>query len=268
MKNLLSKLVNFHSTLNASPYSIFNTKFRKKNYDLSDFFAFRLDGYEMIFIAENNLALLVGRHIKCKHLFHFFDSEGNACGVKEVKDDKFNYQLEINESITNGKKMGSFTHHINYPQEVFKEYSVLLSDLSFQHRGYSGYRKAKDFGYSYMHGNFGGLYFDNDNHLKSLSRLRRGHIYTPQFVIKQGYSYDFLFSNPTKRNVTIKFYLNHNKALKYLVEALVPPYGTHKTSLNEAIIYDNYNISWETNFPIGRCTIFEYNSNFFDVFHS
>ena len=71
MKNLFRKLVKFNNFLNASPFSLIKSRFYKIGYDVSDFFAFRLDGYETVFIAENNLALLSGQHIKCTHLFHF-----------------------------------------------------------------------------------------------------------------------------------------------------------------------------------------------------
>lgn len=268
MKNLFRKLFKFNSYLNRSPFSLINSKFNKIDYDVSDFFAFRLDGYETVFIAENNLALLSGQHIKCTHLFHFFDLEGNSCGVVEAEDDKFSYRLEINESITNGREVGGFTHHVKYPDAMLEKYSGLLSDISFQHRGYTGFRRSKDFGYSYMHGNFGGLYFDKHNRLKSLARLRGKHIYTPQLIIKSDYSYDFLFSNPTNRSVSIKFFLINNNSLENIEEALLPPYATHKTTLSDSRIPNDCNISWETNFPIGRCVIFEYNSDYFDVFHS
>jgi len=268
MKSLFRKLVKFNSLLNASPWSLINSKFNKIDYYVSDFFAFRLDGYETVFIAENNLALLLGQHIKCTHLFHFFDLKGNACGLVETKDDKFSYRLEINESITNGIEVGSFTHHIKYSDVVLEKYSELLTDISFQHRGYTGFRRSKDFGYSYMHGNFGGLYFDKHNRLKSLARLRGKHIYTPQLIIKSGYSYDFLFSNPTSKSISIKFFLLNNNSLENIEEVLLPPYATHKTKLNIARISSDCNISWETNLPVGRCIVFEYNSDYFDVFHS
>ena len=127
MKNLFRKLVNFKSLLNASPFSLINSKFIKVGEDVSDLFAFRLDGFETIFVAENNLALLIGRHIKCTHLFNFFSIDGTPCGAIVVEDDKFNYRLEINESVTNGKEVGSFTHHIKYPDTVLDKYSELLS---------------------------------------------------------------------------------------------------------------------------------------------
>lgn len=268
MKYVLRKLINFNNLLNASPYSLFKTKFSKLNHDVSDFFTYRLDGYETVFIAENNLALLVGQHIKCTHFFNFFDKGGIPNGIFKFEDDKFSYKFEISKVFTNGSELGSFTHHTKYPELILQKYSKLLSEISFQHRGYTGYRKSSDFGFSYMHGNFGGLYFDKKNQIKSLARLRGAHIYTPQLIIKHDYSYDFLFSNPTNSIVNIKFYLVNNNSLENIDEAVLPPYSTYKTTLNSIDISNDCNISWETNFPIGRCIIFEYNADYFDVFHS
>jgi hypothetical protein len=266
--NLLNKVYKFNSLLNASPYSLLKTKFNKLDYDISDLFIFRLDQFETIFIAENNLALLLGKHIKCNHIFNFFDLKGQPCGLVKVEDRKYSFKLSIDKETTNGEEFGSFTHHTEYPKKILEKYSKLLLDISFHHRGYSGYRRSEVFGYSYVHGNFGGLYLDNHNRLRSLARLRRNHIYTPQLIIKSDFSYDFLFANPTNKNVNIKFFLIKDESSKLINEATLLPWATHRTSLGDSIIEKNCNISWETSFPIGRCIIFEYNSNFFDVFHS
>ncbi len=63
MNNLIKKTLNFRSYINANPFSLIYTAFRKLETDVSDFFVFRLDEYETIFIAENNLALMLGQPI-------------------------------------------------------------------------------------------------------------------------------------------------------------------------------------------------------------
>ena len=60
MNNKISKLLNYNHYINANPFSILNFKFKNLKSDISDFFVFRLDGYETVFVAENNLSLLVG----------------------------------------------------------------------------------------------------------------------------------------------------------------------------------------------------------------
>jgi hypothetical protein len=268
MNNLIKKIVNFKSYINANPFSFVRAKFGKFDADVSDFFAFRTERYETIFIAENNLALLVGQPIECRHIFHFFDSFGNPCGVFKVSSENFHYKLSINDQIIRDVKFGSFTHHVQYSDETISQYGELLTDISFQHRGYTGFRMALESGFSYVHGNFGGMYVDCHRRIRSLARLRGKHTYTPQFTIKPNYSYDFIFSNPTRRNTCIKFLLTNDNFTKVLSEECLNPHGTYKFTLNESNIQNDCNISWETNLPVGRCLVFENNGKYFDVFHS
>ena len=269
MSSLIGKIVNLKCYINANPFSIIYSKFKKIDADVSDFFAFRLDGYETIFIAENNLALLVGQPIECKHIFHFFDSSGNPCGIFEMHSRHFHYKFLISDEITSGVKLGSFTHHVQYADEIIRQYDELLTDISFQHRGYTGFRKTLEGdGFSYVHGNFGGMYIDNHNDIQSLARLRGKHTYMPQFIIKPNYSYDLIFSNPTNRNTCIKFLLTVGNSTKVLKEECLDPHAIYKFTLNESNIQNDCNISWETSLPVGRCVVFEYNERYFDVFHS
>jgi hypothetical protein len=267
---LLRKAINFWHYFNASPFSIIHSKLRmgKLGTDVSDFFAFRLDEYETIFIAENNLALFTARPIECKHIFHFIDDSGNACGVFEVNSEDFHYNLAINKSMTGGVMVGGFTHHIKYADNVVSQYDSLLSHFDFQHRGYTGFRKMGQAGFSYVHGNFGGLYFDKDENIKSLARLRTKHVYTPQFTIKPNYDYDFIFSNPVNRKIYIKFLLINVERTEILVYKCLAPFATNKFTFNQLGIENDCNISWETNFPVGRCVVFENNGDYFDVFHA
>ncbi len=268
MNNIVKKLVNFNTYVNANPFSILHSKFWNLDTDVSDFFVFRLDGYEAVFIAENNLALLLGKHIECAHEFNFFDARGVLCSTFNVDSSKFHHRLKINKKVTNGVKMGGFVHHVHYSDEILNQYEKLLSEVSFQHRGYSGFRKNPKNGFSYVHGNFGGMYIDKQQNIQSLSRLRGKHVYTPQFTIKPNYSYDFFFSNPINRKICIKFLLIDGHSTKPLKKICLDSHATYKFTLHDFNIKNDCNISWETNLPVGRCVVFEYNEKYFDVFHS
>ncbi len=174
----------------------------------------------------------------------------------------------INNEITGSVKFGSFTHHVEYTSETLKQYDELLTDISFQHRGYTGFRKNLDSGFSYVHGNFGGMYVGSHQSIKSLARLRGKHTYTPQFTIKPNYNYDLIFYNPTSKDTCIKFFLTDVNSTKMLKEECLGPHANYKFTLNDYSINNDCNISWETNLPLGRCLVFEYNEKHFDVFHS
>ena len=268
MSDLIKKIVNLKDRINASPFSIIQTKFFKSKSDVSDFFAFRLGEYETIFIAENSLALLTAKTVNCHHVLHFFDENGNPCGIHEVESEGFHCKLSIDVKMTSGNEFGGFTHHVRYSEESLQKYKELLGNLVFQHRGYSGFRKDVDSGYSYVHGNFGGIYLDNKQNIQSLARTRGKHTYTPQFIVKPDYSYDLIFSNPVDKEICIKFILIDGDSTQMLEEVCLNAYATYKLVLDRSIIKDNCNVAWETNLPVGRCVIFEYNNGCFDVFHS
>jgi hypothetical protein len=268
MNTILNKLLQFPAYLNASPFSIIDSKFKRVDNDISDFFVFRLDGFETIFIAENNLALLSSELHDCQHTFNFFDGCGNFLSKFEISSNNFHYQLTINSEMTNGILFGGFTHHISYSDEILEKYKSLLGDISFQHRGYSGYRKNIRNGFSYTHGNFGGIYIDGNKKIRSIARSRGKHIYTAQFSIKPEFNYDFIYTNPLNRKTTIKFFLEENKSFRLLNQEHLNPLATSKFSLENINLKNEANISWQTNLPIGRCIVFEYNKSFFDVFHS
>lgn len=263
MNSFVKKIRN----LNSRPYSVIYTKLKKIDLDISDLFSFILDGFETIFIAENSLALLIGKSIECNHIFHFFDINGYLISTYKISSKRFHYTLIINKEITRGAKFGSFTHHIQYSSNIINENENLLNDVSLQHRGYTGYRKDVNSGFSFVHGNFGGLYVSN-NKIKSLARNRVKHTYTPQLIIKPSHKYEFIFSNPTNKDSNIKFLLIGKNDVKILKEICLKSYASFKFSLNHIEIREDSNIAWETNLPIARCITFEHFDKYFDVFHS
>jgi hypothetical protein len=266
MKKYIQKLINFRSYINSSPFSIWLTKIIPVNNDISDLFAFRIDLYEAVFVAENNLALLTTKNIPCKHILHFFDKDGCISNVHKIESEDFHCHIDLTKDVTGGVEIGSFTHHVEYDDNFLTKFKDELEDLSFQHRGYVGFRRyKKDF--SFVHGNFGAMYIENGN-IKSLARQRSKYLYTPQFIIKSNYNYDLIFSNPTSKNISIKFILNKPNSTETIKKVVLNPFATCLYTISSRSLDSLYNISWSTNLPIGRCTVFEYDDNRFDVFHS
>lgn len=252
------------------PYSFFQPSFNGLN--ISDFFLFRCDDYETIFVAENSLALLHAESLPCRHKFYFFNSFGISCGFFEVEDNDFHFNLKITKDIVSNEKIGSFIHQTTYSNSILNEFKLdNLDPIIFHHRGYTGYRKLNDESliFSYVHGNFGGMFVNDKNLVKSLSRQSKTHSYTPQIIINPASSYDFFLNNPTDRNLFIKIVLIDNKNKIVNEEKLtINPFGSFCFNLDKSSIKQDLNISWETNLPIGRAIIFEYNEFSFDVFHS
>ena len=253
----------------SNPYTCFQPSFDQFN--VSDFFLFRCDNFETVFVAENNLALLSAKPVECKHIFYFFTSSGNNCGKFEVSSSLFHYELQIDSQMTGGELIGSFIHQTVYSNESLKKESALiLNQLIFQNRGYSGYkRKDSNYSnYSFLHGNFGSMYIHNGK-LSSLSRQRSAHYYSPQIIIKIDKLYEFYFINPTNKKLNLSIFLKNNSNNSSNSENVeIPPMGLYKYDLITSLENEICNISWKTNLPVGRAIVFENNDLLFDVFHS
>ena len=268
--NGLKKIVGYSYPLNRSiAYKYFQPNFDQFN--LSDFFLFRCDDFETVFIAENNLAILTTNPVECKHVFYFFGISGSNCGRFEVNSDSFHYQLKIDSEMTNGETIGGFIHQTEYSSEFLEKIpSIDSKQLIFQHRGYTGFRRKESSSscFSFLHGNFGGMYIRKGK-LLSISRQRSEHYYTPQIIIKIDKFYELFFLNPTSKMLIISIILvdKYNQS-RTIGNSKVSPFGSYKFELNTFSESQIQNISWKTNLPVGRAIVFENNGVLFDVFHS
>ena len=239
--------------------------------NVSDFFLFRCDNFDTVFIAENNLAIFTSDPVECKHVFYFFSISGSNCGRFEVNSDSFHYQLKIDSEMTGGETIGGFIHQTAYPNEFLEKIPVIDSkQLIFQHRGYTGFRRKESSSscFSFLHGNFGGMYIRKGK-LHSMSRQRSEHCYTPQIIIKNDKFYELFFLNPTSKMLIISIILvdKYNKS-RTIGNSKISPFGSYKFELSTFSESEIENISWKTNLPIGRAIVFENNGVLFDVFHS
>jgi len=267
MKKFLYKIKNLKELVRHYPFDVFQTKILKRKLSICDFFLFRNDNFDCKFIAENNLSLLTGENIQCTHNFTFFDNLGKICSQKVFKSSNYKIDIQIDKEMTNHIGYGSFTHHVSYAREDLLRF-IYLKKLSFQNRGYTGYKYKKQSGYSFVHGNFGGLYIDRLKNIKSLSRKRPTHFYTPQFSIKSGFSYDLFFSNPTKKPIRISIYKITEQGKFCIGSLVIEGFGTDVFKIDDLEVKQSFNVSWSSHFPVGRAIIFKHKENHFDVLHT
>ena len=265
------KKIAWHSyPLNRSnAYKYFQPKVDQLN--LSDFFLFRCDDFETVFIAENNLAILTTSPVECKHVFYFFSIAGSNCGRFEANSDSFHYQLKIDSEMTGGETIGGFIHQTEYSRELLEKTPIIDSKkLIFQHRGYNGFRRKESSSscFSFLHGNFGGMYIDKGK-LLSIAKQRNKHYYTPQIIIKADKFYEVCLLNPTSKKLKISIIgFDKNGKSRTIENSKIDPYGAYKFELDTSSKNEIENISWKTNLPVGRAIVFENNGVLFDVFHS
>jgi hypothetical protein len=267
--SLKQKLKNFYPFNRSLQYSNFQHNVDQLN--LSDFFLFRNDKLDTVFIAENSLALLTSNPINCIHKFYFYDQNGSNCGQYEAVSNSFHYKLIINSEMTGDNSIGGFIHQTEYSKEILDQNpDISLKKLIFHHRGYSGFRrKDSDFNfYSFLHGNFGGMYM-NKGEITSISKQRSKHFYSPPIIIKSDKTYELFFLNPTHKKLKISIFLidKHNE-FRNIGNIDINPLGSSRFDINNSSNREIENISWKTNLPIGRAIVFENNGALFDVFHS
>ena len=269
MKLTLNKIFNFNKYKNLYPYSVFKTYFLKEKISVSDFFVFRLDDYETIFLAENTLSLVLAEKIKCKHSLHFYSEEGNLINTHSIETEDFFTEIKFSKLMTNGFEVGLFIHQIDYDQNIKHQYNDIFDSVSFNHRGYSGYRKLGKTAYSFVHGNFGSIYIDNNGKLETFARQRKNFSYTPQMEIIPNTTYELFFVNPTKRNLQISLLLSgKNLKIEFFRKIDIKPFGYKCINLKSNDLEGASNFSWVTKLPVGRALIFEHFQKGFDVFHS
>lgn len=244
------------------------------NISVSDCFLFRGKEYETIFIAENNLMTLLLEPIECLHTLLFFNESGiikkitkssNERSVAfELSKERDNETGPLNVSI-NDLDGCNFIHQISYsPEDIAKAKEFIKSGATLQTRGYTGYRKVGQKLYTYVHGNFGGLFF-KDNKIESSSLQRVFHSYTPQFRFEPNFEYEFFFQNPTPKKLDFKIINRTNSSVIFNDSIPALGFTVKKMTVNEPSTF-----SWKSKLPIGRALIFERNltSGHLDVFHS
>jgi hypothetical protein len=268
IKKILRHIFTYHKT--AHPYKTVGPKMFP-GINFSDAFLFRNEAFTTRFMAENSLALLAAEKVDCCHIFVFFSVSGKIIGEFHINDDDFHYQLDISSQFVGAEKMGSFIHQTKYSDHLLIEYSKVLGKHIFQHRGYTGYRPEKKTAkslFSYLHGNFGALYLDQKNDIKSLARKERGYFYTPQIQIAPDKNYDLFFLNPTHKKVSVSVGLVNNEGLMpNPIPQTIEPFGIYQYSLSNHD-KDITNIRWESNMALCRAIVFENKGPIYDVYHS
>mgnify|MGYP000085334592 FL=1 len=254
----------------STPYINSIPKFEQFN--VSDYFLFRRDEYETVFIAENNLALTLASPVECKHVFYFFDAHGVLCGSHKIVDSGYHLRLNIDNSMVGDIKIGGFIHQTWYKKLFTDELnSVSQRPLIFQHRGYTGFRKKNNPSsvFSFLHGNFGALYIDKHAKRSSLARLATVHNYTPQYILKPTSMYEFYFLNPVNKDMEIIIELKDDRSnIIHKHATTIKAFSHYRFEISGSPIDGECNITWKSSLPICRAIVFEATGNRFDVFHS
>ena len=254
-------LINHILNRNSQPYSLKYSIFPPTG--ISDFFIWSSIFKKTEFVSENIYALLSGQKQKVEHYFIFYTPDGNILKTYSHYSDKFISEINL-PFISEKYEYISFTHQIIY----FESFNDFLERIGFgsklnvipQSRGYTKYfTNEKSIG-ACVHGNFGGLGFDN---IKT-AKQRNFHVYTVPYNFLKEYEYHLVFNNPTDDELVVEAKFLNSKNIKKII---LKPLGTNHINVQ------NYSgpISFLSKLPICRPLIFQNpppKTKNFDILHA
>ena len=273
IKENLRKIIGVRGTLiinhllmrNYSPTSL-NSKL-VPNETYSDFFFYSPLFYLNTFRAENTIALLLKKPFEVRHEFIFYSQNGKE--FKKLYYDSSDFIISYDFPILQtADKYLSFTHEIIPLEKEFKIKDIVGNNklVSFQHRGYTIFKKQKNSIGSVVHGNFGVICPTNIK--KSAAKQRQIEFsYTPAYEFNYHSNYEILFNNPTNKDLKIDLKFRNLNCDYNDTSLKISKMGTSYFSLS------NYNgqVSFNSRLPICRPLIFrniEKEKSNFDVLHS
>ena len=273
MKKLLKSILGLKGTIiadhlykrNFSPMTLYSKIFPGDSY--SDFFIYSPRYFLNIFKAENNFSLLLREKMEVLHKFVFYEKDGNKFKEISFMSSKHFSSFDLPRFKIEQKYL-SFTHQVVPVDNNIKIRNILGKNslVSFQHRGYTIFKKKFDSLGSTVHGNFGIINPDNLN--KSACKQRNKlFCYTPCYEFESSSDYDLVFNNPTNKNLFIKIQFAQKHSTIVNNEIIIQSMGTDYFTLKG---YKGM-ISFISKMPICRPLIFKnpnLDSNNFDVFHS
>jgi hypothetical protein len=238
---------------------------RNRNSVTSDLFPIRNDENWSTEFEFLNLPGLIRGNISSKHKAKlvFFNKNGNELGRRDVEIDSVGRKtLDLNEYLKDDlQESATFS--------VFHETSGTESDLSGSYmaeRGYAGYKFRNIPVKGYVHGNLDAVSYSSGaiQKLGNLGFPRK--TYFVQHLLTGPAKYDFVFTNPTSKKVTINPVIEINGTIKFLSKQKIPSLGCHIFKVN---IQDTENgqIKFKSYLYLGRPVVFRVANGSFDVFH-
>ena len=273
MKKLLKSILGLRGTIIAdhlykrdfSPQSLYSKIFPGDSY--SDFFIYVPKYFLNTFKTENNFSLLLREKIEVFHKFVFYGEDGNKLKDISFKSSKHFSSFDLPRFQIEQKYL-SFTHQVLPVNHDIKIRDILGTNslVSFQHRGYTIFKKKIDSLGSTVHGNFGMINPHNLNK-SSCKQRNKTFCYTPCYEFESSSDYDLVLNNPTNKTLFIKINFAKKHPNIENNEIIINSMGTKFFKLSG---YRGM-ISFISKMPICRPLIFKnpnLESNNFDVFHS
>jgi hypothetical protein len=242
--------------------------FKKPTYSnsvTSDLFPIRNDTFwETEFEFLNIPGLISGESSKA-HMakIAFFNNKGLLLGFKNIEISGVSRKtLNINEFLT-----GDFTTASTFAVFHDNESQGIDLDGSFlAERGYAGYKFRDAPVKGYVHGNLDAVSYSSGRveKLGNYGPLKK--TYSVQHLLTGPSEYEFIFTNPTSKKITIQPILELNSRAKKILKINIDSLGvgTVKVKISNEEVGK---IKFKSFLYLGRPVVFRATSDSFDVFH-
>ncbi len=235
---------------------------------VSDQFLYRGDIAGTSFVAENTLALLVGRALPVLHELRLFDPEGQPVRTLEITSERFFETIPLTGI---DRAFGSFMHFSRYDPEALLARGLDPGELDAHrqlrrlHRGYCLYRRTPRSVPAAVHGNFGGLVLKRPGQagFQHLARRRGAFLYVPQYRFRPDQRVSLYVMNACRSSERVEV-VREGGTIEQL---WIPPLGTRTCRLHGVEGY----LGLRSNLPMCRPVVFcedDDGPDHFDVFHT
>lgn len=242
--------------------------FKKPTYSnsvTSDLFPIRNDTFWETEFEFLNIPGLISGETSKAHIakIAFFNNKGLLLGFKNIEISGVSRKtLNINELLT-----GDFTTATTFAVFHDNEAQGIDLDGSFlAERGYAGYKFRDAPVKGYVHGNLDAVSYSSGKleKLGNYGPLKK--TYSVQHLLTGPSDYEFIFTNPTSKKITIQPILELNSQVKKILKIKIDSLGvgTVKVKIKDGEIG---NIKFKSFLYLGRPVVFRITSDSFDVFH-
>jgi hypothetical protein len=240
----------------------------EKNAVISDLFPIKKDNdWHTEFELLNVSGLIMGDNNESKPYvvnFHFFSSTGNLLGSRGVTVENIGRKTIKLSELMIGEIKEAATFSVFHPP-IYDKTDMAGSFLA--ERGYSGY-EYKNLGVKgYVHGNLDAVALSKGKVEPLGNSGLISRYYTVQHCLRGPAKYEFVFTNPTSKKITITPNISLNKKKWRTMEAFTMNSLGSKAFTIDIKESEKAYVRFKSKLYLGRPVVFRISNDSMDVFH-
>jgi hypothetical protein len=215
----------------------------------------------------NVLGLIMGDNNESKPYmvnFYFFSSSGNLLGSRSVTVGNIGRKTIKLSEVMIGEIKEAATFSVFHPP-IYGKTEMTGSFLA--ERGYTGYEYRNLGVKGYVHGNLDAVALSNGKVEPLGNSGLISRYYTVQHCLRGPAKYEFVFTNPTSKKITITPNISLNKTKWKTMEALTMNSLGSKTFTVGIKESEKAYVRFKSKLYLGRPVVFRISNDSMDVFH-